>query len=111
MGFIYLIILVILVIGVIVGMYYWCYRDSPEDFEDLDIESVEPEPPEPELELKTSIMNSDLENECSICLEKFKTNEKIIILECKHYFHYGCANKWVNISRVCPVCRAKQGTA
>ena len=44
-------------------------------------------------------------DECSICLEKYKKNEKIINLNCSHSFHQNCLSKWLNNNNTCPQCR------
>jgi len=50
--------------------------------------------------------------ECTICMTVPKPNEKIIQLECKHYFHKPCLKRWINTSIkddytfTCPTCRA-----
>jgi hypothetical protein len=38
---------------------------------------------------------------CSICLEK----DKLCSLECNHYFHSKCIEKWIQRTNSCPVCR------
>ena len=43
---------------------------------------------------------------CSTCLEDFKENEEISILQCKHYFHTSCAIKWLSENRsACSLCK------
>ena len=48
-------------------------------------------------------------NECSICLEKYVKNEKIIELSCKHTFHEKCIKEWMDTNNIsnntCPICR------
>ena len=54
------------------------------------------------------VKNADLENlinECSICLEQYKLNEKIIQLECDHIFHKSCFELWFKNNNSCPICR------
>lgn len=47
-------------------------------------------------------MNSD----CSICLEKIKKSEHLIILKkCKHQFHKDCIINWILQKNSCPLCR------
>ena len=43
--------------------------------------------------------------ECSICLEKIESNQKIIKLKCNHTFHIKCLSKIHN--HLCPLCRQK----
>ena len=42
---------------------------------------------------------------CSICLEEFKQNDKIITLECDHYYHKVCITDWFKKETSCPLCR------
>ena len=44
-------------------------------------------------------------NECCICLEKYKINEKVINLPCYHNFHSKCIKIWLQRSKTCPICR------
>ena len=44
-------------------------------------------------------------DKCTICLEDFKDNEKVIVLSCKHIFHYECIKKnLINKHFKCPNC-------
>ena len=63
-----------------------------------------------------TISNDDLKKDlcCSICLDNFKLNDKIIKLPCKnnpHYFHKGDNENcdgifpWFEKNNTCPVCR------
>lgn len=46
------------------------------------------------------------EEECSICLLKFEEGVEIRELNCGHYFHRVCLDKWVGHGQVtCPLCR------
>ena len=55
------------------------------------------------------------EIDCSICLDKFKLNEKCIQLPCSetpHYFHSNCEScpgvtPWLEKNNTCPVCRTE----
>jgi len=42
---------------------------------------------------------------CSICLEEFKEDEKLILLNCLHRFHPTCITTWLKQNKNCPVCR------
>ena len=46
-------------------------------------------------------------NNCVICFENFKLNEKIIKLNCFHIFHKECIENWLNKNNICPVCKNK----
>ena len=41
---------------------------------------------------------------CSICLGGFKWKEKVRRLDCKHYFHQNCGDKWLVAHATCPLC-------
>ena len=54
----------------------------------------------------TSNDEENLLNECTICLEKYKKKEKIIILPCEHNFHEKCIKEWFEKdNNSCPNCR------
>lgn len=48
-------------------------------------------------------------NECSICLDQYIKNEKIIELSCTHTYHEKCIKDWMDTtncnSNTCPICR------
>ena len=54
----------------------------------------------------TSKLNPD-KKECTICLEKFNINDKIINLECLHMFHNNCIKNWLKMKDYCPICKNK----
>ncbi|KAG7662643.1 uncharacterized protein J8A68_003851 [[Candida] subhashii] len=45
---------------------------------------------------------------CSICLEKYiPLKSKLLVLECKHFFHEKCLSNWlINFRRSCPLCNS-----
>ena len=57
-----------------------------------------------------NISNYKLKNilddkECIICLESFKKNDKLsIINKCGHYYHTKCLNLWFQRKESCPLC-------
>jgi len=55
----------------------------------------------------TSVEFTD-HDDCVICRGSFVKKDKVIVLPCnrKHYFHEGCVEKWLDISCLCPICRA-----
>ena len=48
------------------------------------------------------------DEECSICLEEFTTDKKIIKLNCNHIFHTDCIKLWIENNNTCPLCRTKE---
>jgi hypothetical protein len=44
------------------------------------------------------------ERECSICIQPVN-DEDINFLPCFHYFHVSCIQKWLQIKRLCPLCK------
>lgn len=52
---------------------------------------------------KFKIITQFPDEECSICLEKFK--EPVIQTDCKHFFHKECIDKAFEINKNCPLCR------
>ncbi|XP_010489106.1 PREDICTED: putative RING-H2 finger protein ATL12 [Camelina sativa] len=44
--------------------------------------------------------------ECSVCLSKFEDVEILRLLpKCKHAFHIGCIDEWLEQHATCPLCR------
>ena len=44
---------------------------------------------------------------CSICLDKFHANDRVIQFDCRHIFHSACIRPWFMMQRVaiCPLCK------
>ena len=40
-----------------------------------------------------------------ICLEDFKSKEKVTALPCIHFFHTPCIKEWIKEKNECPVCK------
>nr|ACO11501.1 RING finger protein 13 [Caligus rogercresseyi] len=50
----------------------------------------------------------DAYDACCICLEDFKTNDRLRVLPCHHAYHTGCIDPWLlNKRGICPQCRTK----
>lgn len=49
----------------------------------------------------------DAAKECTICMEPFSENQKVIALPCdkRHYFHSDCILDWSKRHRNCPLCK------
>lgn len=54
---------------------------------------------------KLEKLENNLDTDCSICLNQFKEDDFINILECQHQFHQDCLDKWLVNSKTCPICR------
>lgn len=51
---------------------------------------------------------SEIDVECSICQDKFKTFQKLSTLTgCQHTFHFSCIKEWGKYKGECPLCRYK----
>lgn len=49
---------------------------------------------------------SEVQQECSVCLNHFESESRINKLECGHLFHNVCLEKWLKYSNTtCPLCR------
>ncbi|CAE6471353.1 unnamed protein product [Rhizoctonia solani] len=45
---------------------------------------------------------------CLICLDDYADDEDLRIMKCKHMFHKGCVDHWMEVGRNnCPACRTK----
>ena len=42
--------------------------------------------------------------ECCICQDEIKFRD-LITLQCHHYFHQSCLQKWFRYKAICPICR------
>mmetsp|Transcript_2793 Transcript_2793/g.4186 ORF Transcript_2793/g.4186 Transcript_2793/m.4186 type:complete len:289 (+) Transcript_2793:83-949(+) len=52
-----------------------------------------------------------INQECSICMEKYKIGDKIRILPCNHFFHADdCIMPWLQQHATCPTCRSNLPT-
>lgn len=45
------------------------------------------------------------EQQCLICYEQFQEGEQLRVLPCFHRFHTACAERWLQQSRTCPICK------
>jgi hypothetical protein len=50
--------------------------------------------------------NDRIDNDkCNICLEDLDYNQLYRTIRCSHSFHPQCIDKWLFLSKVCPICR------
>ncbi|XP_010488968.1 PREDICTED: probable E3 ubiquitin-protein ligase RHY1A isoform X1 [Camelina sativa] len=45
------------------------------------------------------------QQDCAICLDRFKKGEKLVHLPCAHKFHSICLLPWLDTNVYCPYCR------
>ncbi|CDP10512.1 unnamed protein product [Coffea canephora] len=50
---------------------------------------------------------SSEQDECAVCLEEFRAEEKLMQLACAHRFHSGCLVPWLENNAHCPCCRTE----
>lgn len=102
-------------IDIIPNIRFSLFLDNFENFDDLqDVKVTLSQNELNKLEIvildKTNISKYNTCN-CSICLEEFCLNNKIINLKCNHFFHYNCIYNWLSKeSTKCPTCRQDQKT-
>ena len=59
-----------------------------------------------ELEESSTIADeSQVGNQCSVCLESIQENARVITLPCNHFFHSNCILRWYAENPTCPICR------
>jgi hypothetical protein len=52
---------------------------------------------------ENSKINENNKENCTICLQEFKITDVILILPCKHYFHFDCIKNWFDKNLTCPL--------
>lgn len=49
---------------------------------------------------------TEIGDECSICLESFREEDRVTVIRCNHYFHTECINPWLKkYCLMCPICK------
>ena len=60
------------------------------------------------IDMLQTLQKRTAEDQCPICLEKYKKEDQIIVLKCTHYSHTKCHKKWIlknnNINQ-CTLCK------
>lgn len=58
-------------------------------------------------EFEQTFIQNNFEEQCSICLEVYQANDKILKLYCNHFFHKECLQQWFRNKKEnnCPLCR------
>jgi hypothetical protein len=49
---------------------------------------------------------TEVAGNCTVCLQKFKLEEKLATLSCAHTFHFACLQEWGKYKQECPLCRS-----
>ncbi|CAF4775603.1 unnamed protein product, partial [Rotaria sp. Silwood2] len=50
------------------------------------------------------------QTECAICRTNFEAGESLKKLHCGHLFHPECVANWLQITRICPICRQRMAS-
>ena len=58
-----------------------------------------------EVKIKNISKLEESNKKCAICLERFNSKVKVIILPCIHMFHTSCINDWMEKQKNCPICK------
>jgi hypothetical protein len=59
----------------------------------------------PEIVIQDINKLEEANRKCMICLEDFKSKEKVTALPCIHFFHTQCITEWIERKNECPVCK------
>tara|TARA_S200000501_G_C20259872_1_gene498129 strand:- start:197 stop:526 length:330 start_codon:yes stop_codon:yes gene_type:complete len=63
-----------------------------------------------EIDPSCSICQSSFDEEIINCGDNLFKKDDIIMLDCKHYFHSSCINKWLkDYNHTCPICKSECG--
>ena len=70
-----------------------------------------PQQPTKFIPVLDSVIKPD--EECGICLNPLTDEEDVLTdqdicgnFKCKHHFHCGCVQQWLEVNQICPICRA-----
>jgi len=55
----------------------------------------------------SSLRARDDNPSCSVCYNAFENGERLIKLNCDHYYHENCIIGWLKNNAICPICRKK----
>lgn len=78
-------------------------RGSPPASEDV-IKSLE------RIEINDENYKQYSKDNCVICADDFVVNQKLIHLNCSHFFHEECLTTWLRKRNQCPICRKELKT-
>lgn len=84
------------------GIFFNRSTTSSDRFSGLDKTAIESLP----LFRFSALKGSKQGLECSVCLSKFESVEILRLLpKCRHAFHIGCIDQWLEQHATCPLCR------
>ncbi|CAN8326370.1 unnamed protein product [Cochlearia groenlandica] len=84
------------------GIFFNRSSNSSERFSGLDKKAIESLP----LFRFSALKGSKQGLECSVCISKFESVETLRLLpKCRHAFHIGCIDQWLEQHATCPLCR------
>ena len=52
-------------------------------------------------------MDKQDDDTCTICFEEYKHKALIKKLDCDHYYHSHCIDKWLKTKKSCPICKER----
>ena len=58
-----------------------------------------------DIEITEQILNKSNTKTCVICQQDYNIMEKICYLPCFHFYHSQCIRRWVQTSKICPICK------
>ncbi|CAA7050093.1 unnamed protein product [Microthlaspi erraticum] len=84
------------------GIFFNRSSNSSDRFSGLDKTAIESLP----LFRFSALKGSKQGLECSVCISKFEGVEVLRLLpKCRHAFHVGCIDQWLEQHATCPLCR------
>ncbi|KAK5646315.1 hypothetical protein RI129_004779 [Pyrocoelia pectoralis] len=81
--------------------YYFTNRNTPMFHQHVQAELHLPPLPGTSTRSRS---NSEIEDSCSICLDRLRASS-VKTLNCRHVFHEYCINPWIEGHGTCPICR------
>ena len=60
----------------------------------------------PRKKLDEEILGREIKGKCTVCIDDVGLGDEVVVLPCKHWFHYGCVVLWLKEHNTCPICRA-----
>ena len=85
----------------VIDLCHDCKDVNNQDIIYIDVESETTQKKNDNNDKNDKVHNK--ENDCSICLAPFLSNEELSILPCLHKFHRVCIKNWLKLSKKCPI--------